>query len=90
MESEKMHETRKNVRERAEKVKQLLKEYRKTYNRICIVSHFYTIQCLCAKEFTEDDEPKISIESHNGGSYETSVKAVCGPWSINTIKFSGF
>ena len=47
----KMYETPLNVRERARKVKRFLTELRKKYNKIAIVSHFYTIRFLCSKEF---------------------------------------
>jgi hypothetical protein len=51
MHTSQIKESPMNVRERATKVKELLKEYRKKYEKIAIVSHFFTIRFLNSKHF---------------------------------------
>lgn len=65
MQAERMSEGAANVRLRAEKVKALLREYRKQYKCIAIVSHFYTIRFLCCQEFDQNDEPVDRINMGN-------------------------
>jgi broad specificity phosphatase PhoE len=49
MHRERVEEKPLNVRLRAQKIKERLREYRKTYKRIAIVSHFFTIRYICSE-----------------------------------------
>jgi len=42
---------------RTNALKTLLKEYRKTYNKIAVVSHYNIIRFILATEFNQKDEP---------------------------------
>lgn len=42
-------------------VKELLKEYRKKYNKIAVVSHYNIIRFTIATEFNNRDEPEHSV-----------------------------
>ena len=76
MHREKIEESPLNVRKRAQRIKEKLKEYRKQYSKIAIVSHFYTIRYLCCREFDEKDEPVNGILMHNCGLYSTSLDEI--------------
>lgn len=41
-------------KQRVEKAKNLLKEYRSKYGKIAVVAHYHTIEFMKAKQFTED------------------------------------
>jgi broad specificity phosphatase PhoE len=58
-----IYETPTNLRRRAERVKEMLKEYRKKYNTIAVVTHYNIIRFTIATEFNEKDEP---FHSHIG------------------------
>ena len=73
---EKIRESSGNVRERARKVKEILKEYRQQYKKICVVSHFYTIRFLCCKEFDEQNEPKDRLCMMNCETLEASLDEI--------------
>ncbi len=51
-----VYESPQELRERAWKMKQVLNEYRKTYKRIALVSHFEVLGALLAKGFNEHGE----------------------------------
>jgi hypothetical protein len=59
-----------NVRLRAQKIKERLKYYRQKYNKIVIVSHFFTIRYLCCQEFV-DDKPIDGLVMKNAGCHPT-------------------
>ena len=48
MNDERLREKPSNVRERAKKVKELLRQYSEKYKNIAVVSHFFTIKFLNA------------------------------------------
>lgn len=48
MNNERLREKPSNVRERAKKVKELLRQYSEKYKNIAVVSHFFTIKFLNA------------------------------------------
>lgn len=50
-----IYETATNLRHRTDRVKAMLREYRKTYSRIAVVSHYNIIRFTLAKEFNEKD-----------------------------------
>ena len=50
-------ETAANLRQRTDRVKAMLRDYRKQYSRIAVVSHYNIIRYTLAKEFNEWDEP---------------------------------
>lgn len=52
-----IYETATNLRHRTDRVKAMLREYRKSYSRIAVVSHYNIIRFTLAKEFNEKDEP---------------------------------
>lgn len=52
-----IYETATNLRRRTDKVKDLLREYRKKYTSIAVVSHYNIIRFTIAKEFNHHDEP---------------------------------
>jgi broad specificity phosphatase PhoE len=52
-----IYETATNLRRRAEKVKALLRDYRKEYTSIAVVTHYNIIRFSLATEFNERDEP---------------------------------
>jgi broad specificity phosphatase PhoE len=68
-----MCESAMNVRQRAQKMKSILKEYGKKYKQIVIVSHFYTIRFLCCSEFDEKNEPLDNICMKNCGILEKTL-----------------
>jgi broad specificity phosphatase PhoE len=74
MNSSRLRETASNVRERARKVKELLREYSKTYKRIAVVSHFFTIKYLNATEFNEFDEPVNKVHMGNCGIFTATLE----------------
>lgn len=76
MQSENMGEKPENIRSRAKKIKEKLQEYRKKYNRIAIVSHFFTIRYLVCEEFEENGEPKCGLVMQNCASYSTSLSQI--------------
>lgn len=76
MSTQKLREKPSNVRERARKVKELLREYRKQYKMIAVVSHFYTIKFLNTTAFNEDDEPIDKIHMKNCGIHATSMAEI--------------
>ena len=77
MSSEQIRELPSNVRERARKVKELLREYRKQYKLIVVVSHFFTIKFLSTTSFTEKDEPVDKIHMKNCGIYSVNIEDIC-------------
>jgi hypothetical protein len=50
-----------------------LKDYSKKYEKIAVVSHFFTIKFLNATEFNEDDEPVNKVHMGNCGILATSL-----------------
>lgn len=47
-----MYESPANLRQRTTRLKEVLKEFRKTYKRIAVVTHYNIIRYTLAKEFT--------------------------------------
>jgi hypothetical protein len=77
MSIEKLREKPSNVRERARKFKDILKEYKKQYKVIAVVSHFFTIKFMNSTSFTETDEPVDKIHMKNCGIHATTVEQIC-------------
>jgi serine kinase of HPr protein (carbohydrate metabolism regulator) len=58
----KIYESDYHLRLRARKVKKIIEEYRKSYNKIIIISHHYMIQNLLARGYRKNHEPIITTQ----------------------------
>lgn len=54
-------------------IKRMIKEYKKKYERIAMVTHYYTIEYLSAVEYKSDGSPKFYIDIENCKPYYASV-----------------
>ena len=69
-----IYEVPANVRARTQRVKKMLQEYRKKYNKIAVVSHYNTINYTCSENWDADNEPADSLNVKNCQVYETSLE----------------
>ena len=65
-----------NVRRRAGKIKEMLKEYRKKYEKIAVVAHYNTINFSLCKEFNEQNEPDDSADMKNCQIYPVELSEI--------------
>ena len=68
-----MYETPQELRERTWKIKDLLKEYRKKYKKIAVVSHYNTITALIASEYDAQGQAVSNPDIPNAYPYYLSI-----------------
>ena len=54
-------------------IKAMLREYKKQYKKIAIVTHYYTIEYISAVEYKSNGSPKYYIDIENCKPYYASV-----------------
>ena len=65
----KLHEGLFSYRKRIQQSKRMIAEYRKKYNRVAIVSHYYTIEYLGAVSYKSCGTPSYYIDIKNCKPY---------------------
>lgn len=76
MREKKVYEDALTFRKRIQDVKSLLDKYREKYERIAVVTHYYTIQYISAMEYQEDGSPEFYIDIKNCKPYFASLTDV--------------
>lgn len=61
-------------RKRIENLKKKIHNYKKFFRNIAIVSHYYTIEYICAKEYTNCGDPLFYLDVRNCTPYYAHTK----------------
>lgn len=65
MQEQVIHEDAFQYRQRVQKAKLRLAEYRAKYRNIAVVGHYYTVEYMSAKQYLASGEPACDIDIKN-------------------------
>jgi len=63
-------------RKRIEKVKERIGYYKSVFNRIAVVSHYYTIEYIGAKQYQTNGTPNFCLDVQNCTPYYSSTQMI--------------
>lgn len=82
----KIYEDAYQYRKRIDKVKERIGYYKSVFNRIAVVSHYYTIEYIGAKEYLSSGDPNFCLDVQNCTPYYASTQMILSFTQQNSSK----